>query len=205
MGSEETRQPRRLPLLLAAVGLAIAAALVGYQAYQAYVVEPRVAEEAFRITRLTKPVVAPDFRIELPNGATFSLAQARGKVVFLNFWATWCPPCRDEMPSMVQLARELSSRYPGRFVMVAVSVDEGWKPIFEFFQGPPPPGIVVGLDREQLATRAYYCAARGGCPTDYKFPETYVVDREGRLVEYVVGPRDWSEPGVRHMVARLAD
>ena len=51
--------------------------------------------------------------------------------------------------------------------------------------------------RDQATTTAFYCAARGGCPDDYKLPETYIVDASGRLVGYVVGPRDWSTPEAR--------
>jgi hypothetical protein len=59
-------------------------------------------------------------------------------------------------------------------------------------------GVVVALDtRDQATTTAYYCAARGGCPDDYKLPETYIVDADGRLVDYVVGPRDWSTAEAR--------
>ena len=60
-------------------------------------------------------------------------------------------------------------------------------------------------DPEQIATRAYYCAARGACPDSYKFPETYIVDREGRLVAYIVGPRDWSTPAARQFLERLIE
>lgn len=106
---------------------------------------------------------------------------------------------------MLQLGRELSRRYPGRFTMLAVSVDEGWEPIGAFFGGAVPPELTVALDRDQSATRAYYCAARGECPPDFKFPETYVVDRSGRLVAFVVGPRDWSDEAPRRFFGRMLD
>lgn len=151
-------------------------------------------------------VVAPPLDLAAMDGSRFSLAQARGELVVVNFWATWCPPCRDEMPSMVRLGRELSERHPGRFRMIAVSVDEGWDPVREYFAGPPfggaPAGLTIALDPGQAATRAYYCAARGFCP-DIKFPETYVVDGSGRLVAYVVGPRNWSHPAARAFLERL--
>lgn len=109
---------------------------------------------------------------------------------------------------MMALGKQLEARYPGKFRMVAVSVDEGWDPIKAFFAGPPYGGsaapLTVALDRpDQATTVAYYCAARGGCPGEYKFPESYIVDRGGRLVAYVVGPRDWSDPRPRAYLEQL--
>jgi hypothetical protein len=63
----------------------------------------------------------------------------------------------------------------------------------------------VARDAAQDATRSYYCAARGRCPDSYKFPETYIVDGTGRLVAYVVGPRDWSSPAIRRYLERLLE
>jgi hypothetical protein len=63
--------------------------------------------------------------------------------------------------------------------------------------------VTVLLDPEQVTTRAYYGTARGGSCPDIKFPETYIVDRSGRLVAYVVGPRDWSDPSARAFLEAL--
>jgi len=150
-------------------------------------------------------VAAPPIQLPLPDGKRFAFSETRGQVLFVNFWATWCPPCRDEMPSMLRLARELAERHPGKFRMLAVSVDENWDLVREFFGGPMPPAVAVALDVDQEATRAYYCAARGACPESYKFPETYIVDRSGRLVAYMVGPRDWSDPAARAFLEKLID
>lgn len=106
---------------------------------------------------------------------------------------------------MLWLGRELAREYPGRFRMVAVSVDEGWDVVQQFFGGAPPQGLLVALDRSQGATRAYYCAARGGCPADYKFPESYIVDGRGQLVAFVIGPRDWTDPAALRFLRRLID
>jgi hypothetical protein len=64
-------------------------------------------------------------------------------------------------------------------------------------------GLTVALDPDQRTTVAYYCAARGGCPDSYKFPESYIVDKNGRLVAFVVGPRDWSIPTARAFLEAL--
>lgn len=107
---------------------------------------------------------------------------------------------------MVKLGQELEARFPGKFKMVAVSEDDGWEPVKDYFAAPPfgaaPSGVTVVLDDSKKAPAPFYCAARGFCP-DIKFPETYIVDRQGRLVGYVVGPRDWSHPAARAYLERL--
>ena len=109
---------------------------------------------------------------------------------------------------MLSLGRQLEQSHPGKFRMIAVSLDEGWDPIRAFFASPPYGGktspLTVALDRkDQATTVAYYCAARGGCPGEYKLPESYIVDRSGHLVSYVVGPRDWSDPRARAYIEQL--
>jgi thiol-disulfide isomerase/thioredoxin len=149
-------------------------------------------------------LAAPPIDLPTLDGGRFSLAAARGEVVFVNFWATWCPPCREEMPSMIRLGQELARAHPGKFRMVALSVDEGADDVRAFFDGALPRGMAVAMDLDQAVTRAYYCGARGACPADgLKFPESYIVDRNGRLVAYVVGPRDWSRPEAREFLEHL--
>jgi thiol-disulfide isomerase/thioredoxin len=166
------------------------------------------SEEAFLVGpegggRIPGELKAPELAVETLNGKPFSLADARGQVVFVNFWATWCPPCRSEMPSMLRLGAELAKAYPGQFKMVAVSVDEGWEPVRTFFGGALPPDVVLALDRNQTATRAYFCAARGQCPESYQFPESYIVDKRGRLAAYVVSSRDWSDAAAKRFLVGL--
>ncbi|ACG75359.1 Redoxin domain protein [Anaeromyxobacter sp. K] len=162
--------------------------------------------DRFGIERAT-PVAAPPIELISLDGTRFSLASAKGQVVFVNFWATWCPPCRTEMPSMLALGRELEAKYPGKFRMVAVSVDEAWDPVREFISAPPYMGSTAGatvvLDADQSVTMRYYCAARGGCPDSYKFPESYIVGKDGKLVSMVIGPREWSVPVARAYLEQL--
>ncbi|HEU4382768.1 MAG TPA: redoxin domain-containing protein [Anaeromyxobacteraceae bacterium] len=198
------RSMRRVKVAFLVLAVLSAGAVLGRAAWQRLVLAPRLAEQAFDITRIA-PIPPPDVALEARDGRRLTLASFKGQVVFVNFWATWCPPCRDEMPSMLELGRELSRRYPGRFTMLAVSVDEGWEPIATFFGGALPPGLTVARDPDQSATQAWYCAARGGCPRDFKFPETYLVDRSGQLVAFVVGPRNWSEEAPRRFMKRLLE
>ena len=187
--------------LWTAVAAVLAAAAVSYFTWDVWVTRPKIERvrpdpaREFGVDKARAP--APPFELSALDGSKVSLAKLQGRVVFVNFWATWCPPCRDEMPSMVKLGQEIERRHPGKFKMVAISVDDGWQPVKEYFAGPPfvgpPASVTVALDTSQASARAYYCTARGFCP-DIKFPETYIVDQQGRLVGYVVGPRNWDNP-----------
>jgi thiol-disulfide isomerase/thioredoxin len=164
--------------------------------------EQLLSESAF-----THPVdvPAPDVPVVRPDGKPLRLAALRGKVLFVNFWATWCPPCIQEMPSMLQLGRALAAAHPGKFQMVAVSGDDSWEAVHAYFKGAfggPPKELVLARDPDASAAQAYYCAARGYCP-NVMFPETYIVDRRGRVVAMLVGPRDWSDSGFRRWLEFL--
>ena len=184
--------------LWTAAAVVVAVAAVSYFTWDVWLTRPKIVKarpdpaKEFGIDRAR--VAAPPFELAALDGSRVSLSELQGRVVFVNFWATWCPPCRDEMPSMIRLGQELERRHPGRFKMIAISVDDGWDPIKEYFAAPPfggpPGGVTVALDTSQASAKAYYCSARGFCP-DIKFPETYIVDQKGRLVGYVVGPRNW--------------
>src|SRR5437660_1332315 len=91
-----------------------------------------------------------------------------GKTVLVNFWATWCPPCREEMPSLSRLAQQFD---PGTFEVVAVSVDEGWAPVEKFLAQPRTPFRVV-LDEGAKISRTYGTT---------KFPASSLPDRDGKL------------------------
>lgn len=122
---------------------------------------------------------APDFTLKTLKGDSVSLSQFRGKVVFLNFWATWCPPCRAELPSMSRLNEVFAGR---DFVMLAVNVEQD-KGIVEDFLKVRPHDFTVLLDPEGKAQSLYQV---------FRFPETFLIDKEGRIVERFLGARDWS-------------
>lgn len=130
-----------------------------------------------------KGMPAPDFT--LPVGETnqgLQLSQLKGQWVFVNFWATWCPPCRDEMPSMEMLNR----RFGNQMKMVAISVDEDWKEVNRFFGEEQPSFTVLWDKSKQVATRMYGTR---------KFPESFLISPEGNVVVKFVGPRDWYNVG----------
>lgn len=110
---------------------------------------------------------------------------------------------------MVKLGQELARKHPGKFRMVAVSVDDVPGAVEQFFAGAPyrglPKDVIVALEPGAGdVTRGYYCRGRGACrPEDVKFPETYIVDREGRIVALVVGDIDWSLPQAKQYLESL--
>jgi peroxiredoxin len=134
---------------------------------------------------------APDFELpRLMEAPPVSIAALRGQVVLLNFWATWCKPCEEEMPAMERLYRELG---PRGFELVAISVDDDSGPV-KAFRERLDITFPIALDPEQKSTRLYQTMG---------FPESVLVDREGNIVERYVGPRDWDHPAFAERIAAL--
>ena len=126
--------------------------------------------------------MAPDFQLQMRDGSTFTLSKQRGKVVFLNFWATWCTPCRIEMPAMEALYQEMKQK---EFSMVAVSVDElGW-PIIDEFVAKLQLTLPIVLDEDQKVAKKYNA---------FRYPETFIIDQTGKIVDKRTGPAHWSDP-----------
>jgi len=133
---------------------------------------------------------APDFTLETLDGETVTLSDYRGKVVFLNFWASWCPPCRAEMPSM----ERLNEVFDGRdFVMRAINVEQDPASVHHFLEQDPP-AFTVLLDPDQKAQRLYQV---------YRFPESFLIDKQGVVLERFVGGRNWSSVDFMKQLDRL--
>ena len=128
--------------------------------------------------------VAPDFTLKDLAGRQVRLSDFRGKVVFLNFWATWCPPCREEIPSMVRLNRLMAGK---PFQMLAVSIDERGKDAVESFLKNSGTMLPTLLDTDQAISKRYGTTG---------VPETFILDKKGVIVKKVVGGMDWSDPQV---------
>lgn len=125
-----------------------------------------------------------------PDGNTIRLSDFRGKVVFLNFWATWCVPCRLEMPAMERLYREFRSR---GFVVLAVNLQEGPSPVRAFIRELKLTFPVV-LDPKGTAATAYL--VRG-------LPATYLIDRNQVIMGRAIGAREWDSKDGRAYIRAL--
>jgi len=128
------------------------------------------------------PGLAPDFAVTDLHGQAVRLSAFRGKVVFLNLWATWCEPCREEMPAMQRLYERLHDR---DFQLLAVSQDEEGRRTVEPFVREMSLTFPVLVDPEHQVGDRYGITG---------YPETFLIDRNGRVVEHVIGPRDWTTP-----------
>lgn len=130
---------------------------------------------------------APDFAVS--DGATsVHLANYRGQVVLLNFWATWCEPCVVELPSLLQLHRDQPS-----LAILAVSIDED-SAAYSRFLARRGVNLITVRDPSQSAARLFHTEM---------WPETYVIDRKGVIRRKFVGAQDWSSPEIRAYLKTL--
>jgi thiol-disulfide isomerase/thioredoxin len=133
---------------------------------------------------------AEDFTLPTPGGSQFRLSEHRGKVVLINFWATWCPPCREEMPSMQRL---YATNKDGGFTLVAVALDSSPAPVGPYLKQT---GLTfpVALDPRMELAHSYGVRA---------LPASFIVDPQGIMVAMALGPRAWDGPAARALVARV--
>lgn len=132
---------------------------------------------------------APDFSLPGPDGRTYRLVDDRGRPVILNFWATWCPPCRAEMPSM-QRAHDILA---GEVAVIAVNVGDDAAAIADFL-AETPLNFPLPMDLEARVATRYPMV---GLPT------TFVIDPEGRLVYSAIGEQEWDDPVLLDQVRAL--
>jgi cytochrome c biogenesis protein CcmG, thiol:disulfide interchange protein DsbE len=134
---------------------------------------------------------ALDFTVQ-DSGRRVSLKDLRGKVVVLNFWATWCPPCVEEMPSLVAMQRELKDE---DVVVFAVSVDVDEAIYNKFLKDYNVQGLLAVRDPEQVGAGLYGTTG---------FPETFIIDREGVVLRKLVGPVNWTSPEMLRYLREIA-
>ena len=137
---------------------------------------------------------APEFELPDRDGKMHRLSEYRGRVVFLNFWASFCVPCREEMPSMESLVRQYDSQ---GMVMVAISHDPEQKDMNGFMDTFLPgerSSMNVLWDPEVNTAKRYGTEL---------IPETYIIDREGRIVARFVNAYDWTRPEVKQLIESL--
>lgn len=131
---------------------------------------------------------APQFTVT-DSQHTVSLHDFRGKTVVLNFWATWCPPCVEEMPSLVALQKDMSDKV----VILAVStdVDEG---AYQQFIRDHHVDLLTVRDAANKSNSLY---------GSYKFPETYIIDKDGKIRRKFIGPANWTSPDIENYLRSL--
>ena len=130
---------------------------------------------------VTRGSAAPDFSLRRLAGDEMSLSALRGRVVLLNFWATWCAPCEDEMPAMQRLHDDLAG---SGFEMLAVSVDQSEADV-QAFRERLQLSFPILLDPQRKVSNLYQT---------FRYPESFLIDRNGVVVERYVGPRAWDDP-----------
>ena len=144
------------------------------------------------MTPVSPPLKAPEFILQDMDDASHRLSDFHGKVVMLNFWATWCPPCRREMPSMERLYNKYKDR---GLVIVAVNQWEDPDLVFEFTgQLSVAPTFPILFDRESRIAEQYKVK---GLPT------TYLLDREGKIRYRAIGGREFDHPAVEALIEDL--
>ncbi|MCB9638616.1 MAG: TlpA family protein disulfide reductase [Myxococcales bacterium] len=139
----------------------------------------------------------PDLRFKNEQGQRFRVEALKGRWLMVNFWATWCEPCRREMPSLERLARTMKAQgLP--IALVAASVDENWSLVHTFFRKH-------AFFRGTTPTMWVVRDPAGGVALRYgtkKFPETYLIDPQGRLRAKWIGALEWDSPRI---LARLKE
>ena len=135
--------------------------------------------------------VVPNFTLKTKDGRVITLSNYRGKVVILNFWATWCTPCISEIPSLNQLGASLKGE---NFEIIAVSLDTSWSDVEELFTQLGAPKFTVVLDEDG------HVANRFGTQ---QVPESFIIDQKGVVIKKIIGAIDWDSNDTRHMIKLL--
>jgi peroxiredoxin len=140
---------------------------------------------------------ALDFTIQ-DSDRSVTLSQLRGKIVVLNFWATWCPPCVEEMPSLVEMQKQMRDK---GVIVLAVSVDDDADDYHKFLKEHGIDLLTVRDPGERSdAGVTAGVASRYGT---FKFPETYIIDRNGIIQRKFIGPIDWSQAEIVEYLSRM--
>ncbi|MCW8919780.1 MAG: TlpA family protein disulfide reductase [Gammaproteobacteria bacterium] len=150
----------------------------------------QTAKMAQTLTPVEALPLAPDFTLRDADGESYRLSALRGQPVIVNFWATWCPPCREEMPSM---QRAWESLQPQGVVLLAINVGESADTIFQF-TGNTQLDFPILLDEDGTVSEAWPLK---GLPT------TFVIDPQGRIVYSAIGGREWDDPKLLQPVLEL--
>jgi len=123
---------------------------------------------------------APDFTITADNGRTVTTANFGGRLLVLNFWATWCQPCVEEVPSLDQFAKEMAG---SGVVVLGVSVDKNPK-LYEDFLARTRVSFMTARDPDARISADY---------GTFKYPESYIIDSKGKVIQKIIGATNWTD------------
>ncbi len=142
------------------------------------------------LTRLSDPKPAPDFTLLDMDGEKHQLSDYKGSPVIINFWATWCPPCRAEMPSMERAWNKIKDQ---GIAMLAINVGEDEDTIFRFL-GDYPANFTILLDQSGIISEQWPLK---GLPT------TFIVSHDGKIVYQAIGGREWDDKKLLDLIRQL--
>jgi len=153
-----------------------------------------IPELSHKLTRLEKPYEPANFTLLDMDGKSHSLHDYRGRVVLINFWGTWCPPCIREMPSLERLYQNLRDK---NFIVLAVNQWEDQDHVFAFMgQLDVFPTFPVLFDPDSRVSEAF--GVKG-------LPTSYVLDKQGRVIYRAQGGREFDNPEIEHRIRELLD
>ena len=153
---------------------------------------PPLPEMSHTLTALKPAKAARNFTLPDLDGKPHKLSDYRGKVVLVNFWATWCPPCRREMPSMERLSQRLKDQ---PFVVLAINQQEDPEQVFVFTaQVDPSPNFPILFDRNSKVAHAWGVLG---------LPASFIVDKQGRVVYRAMGGREFDHPEIERGILGL--
>lgn len=131
---------------------------------------------------------APDFTVN-DGLTTVQLSHLRGKPVLLNFWATWCPPCVQEVPGLVALQQQMGDKVT--VVAVSMDVDEA---AYKAFTAKRMPGVLTVRDPDHKSSALY---------GTFAYPETFLIDKDGKIQRKFIGPVEWNSPDMLEYFSKL--
>ena len=151
---------------------------------------PGAAQAEQTLTAIPGRVMAPDFSLPDTSGTIHKLSDYRGKVVIINFWTTWCPPCREELPSMNRAWHTIEKE---GIAMLAINMGEDEDTIF-IFSADYPTDFPVLMDQSGEVIGQW--PVKG-------LPTTYVIAPDGRIAYRAIGSREWDDAGLLDKVRAL--
>ncbi len=168
---------------LVAAGVLSALMWWGWSHYNAFLTQGSQAPESIRKLNLIEREGVPEFSFKDLKGKEWSLSDFKGKVVILSFWASWCDPCIEEFPSLLNLIKH----FDGKVVLLAVSADNSMDELETFLKAfdADKPHVYISWDKARELARSFGTIV---------LPESYLIGVDGKLVRKVAGVEDWSDP-----------